>query len=122
MSARTKKEKETGALSRLLGGGRGIPTLSQKEALILHMLVGTGEMFGQQMVDESEGGLGRGTVYVTLNRMEDKGYVESRQEERPPGAMGLPRRLYKATGRGSAVLREWSRLATRLVLATEGTS
>ena len=39
-------------------------------------------MFGLQLVEQSNGGLKRGTVYVTLGRMQDKGYVESRTEER----------------------------------------
>ena len=63
---------------------------------------------------------GPGTVYVTLNRMEDKGYVESWQEDRATGAVGLPRRLYKVTGLGSTVLKEWSQLARRLTLAMQG--
>jgi DNA-binding PadR family transcriptional regulator len=32
--------------------------------------------------------------------MEDKGYVTSAQEERAPGAIGLPRRLYRLTPLG----------------------
>jgi DNA-binding PadR family transcriptional regulator len=88
-----------------------LPTLSAKEALILQMLVPKRHMYGQEMVEASDGQLGRGTVYVTLDRMEDKGYVDSWQEERAPGAVGLPRRLYKVTGLGSAVLREWTRVA-----------
>ena len=51
----------------------------------------------------SDGRVKRGSVYVTLARMEAKGFVESRQEERPAGAIGLPRRLYKATAYGATV-------------------
>jgi len=61
------------------------------------------ELCGAELVAHSDGELGRGTVYVTLSRMEDKGLVESRDEERAPGAIGLPRRLYKATGLGHRV-------------------
>jgi DNA-binding PadR family transcriptional regulator len=32
--------------------------------------------------------------------MEDKGFVTSAQEERAPGAIGLPRRLYRLTPLG----------------------
>jgi DNA-binding PadR family transcriptional regulator len=35
--------------------------------------------------------------------MEEKGFVESRQEERSPGVSGLPRRLYRATPYGRKV-------------------
>ena len=49
------------------------------------------------------GALKRGSVYVTLGRMEAKGFVQSRQEARQPGAIGLPRRLYVATPYGLKV-------------------
>ena len=32
-------------------------------------------MYGLELVTESEGALKRGTVYVTLGRLEEKGYV-----------------------------------------------
>jgi DNA-binding PadR family transcriptional regulator len=99
-----------------------ILSLSNREAQILDMLIQKTPMYAQQMVDASGGELGRGTVYVTLNRMEDKGYVTSWQEDQAPGAVGLPRRLYKVTGLGSTVLREWGRMRTRLRLAVQGVS
>ena len=56
----------------------------------------------------SEGALKRGTVYVTLGRMEAKGFVRSEQEAMPSGAIGLPRRLYYPTPLGERVRRAWS--------------
>ena len=50
------------------------PKLSPKEMLTLEMLISNGEMFGLEMVEASEGELKRGTIYVTLQRMSDKGY------------------------------------------------
>jgi DNA-binding PadR family transcriptional regulator len=85
-----------------------IPRLSAKEALILNLLAHKREMYGLQMVAASKGRLKRGTVYVTLGRMEDKGYVTSRTEDAPDGAGGLPRRLYEATPLGLRVLKAWS--------------
>ena len=82
----------------------GFPRLSGKETLILRMLLEKGEAYGLEMVTESKGALKRGTVYVTLNRMEDKGFIESRKEELPPGAAGAPRRIYRASGLGARVL------------------
>jgi len=79
------------------------PKLSRKELLILEMLVGRGEMFGLEMVEASEGGLKRGTIYVTLGRMGDKGYVDSREESRTMPEIGIPRRKYRATGLGERV-------------------
>ena len=60
-----------------------IPKLSPTERLILELLSGE-EMFGLQLVEQSKGALKRGTVYVTLGRMQDKGYVESWTEKQPP--------------------------------------
>lgn len=88
-----------------------LPRLSSTEYLILEHLSDE-EMFGLQLVEQSDGALKRGTVYVTLGRMQDKGYVESRTENQPPGAIGLPRRLYKPTAYGLRVLKAWQ-AATR---------
>ena len=87
-----------------------VPRLSSTEQLILELL-SEEDMFGLQLVEESKGALKRGTVYVTLGRMQQKGYVESRTEQRPPGAIGLPRRLYKPTAFGLRVLAAWEAAA-----------
>ena len=79
------------------------PKLSRKEFLILGMLIEKGEMFGLEMVEASEGELKRGTIYVTLQRMGDKGYIESREEPRLMPEIGIPRRKYWATGLGERV-------------------
>jgi DNA-binding PadR family transcriptional regulator len=71
--------------------------------LILDLLSG-GELFGLQLVEQSGGRLKRGTVYVTLARMLQKGYLESRTEPLPSGAIGLPRRLYRPTAFGLRLL------------------
>ena len=96
--------------------GAGPPTLSGKEQLILGLLVGSGPMYGLQLVEQSDGSLKRGTVYVTLGRMEAKGLVESEQEPLAPGAIGLPRRRYRPTALGERMLRAWTVLARELVL------
>ena len=83
---------------------RRIPTLPPKEALILELLVGESELYGLQLVAASKGRLKRGTVYVTLGRMEEKGFITSRLEDAPPEAGGLPRRIYEPTAFGRRVL------------------
>jgi DNA-binding PadR family transcriptional regulator len=85
-----------------------VPRLSVKEAFILDTLARQGESYGLQLVTTSKGRLKRGTVYVTLGRMEDKGYVVSHTEDAPDGAGGLPRRLYEATPFGLRVLKAWT--------------
>lgn len=88
-----------------------IPRLSTKEAAILEILIGRREMYGLEIVRGSEGRVKQGTLYVTLNRMAEKGYVTSRQEEQPSGAIGPPRRMYQATGYGVLVFNAWNELA-----------
>jgi DNA-binding PadR family transcriptional regulator len=86
-----------------------IPALSRKEALVLELLLRnpSSEKYGLEIVSESKDALSRGTVYVTLSRMEDKGYVVSRLEEPERPTSGLPRRLYRVTGYGQKVLELW---------------
>ena len=84
-----------------------IPRLSTKEELILKLLTDSpGELYGLEMVHASKA-LKPGTIYVTLGRMEDKGYIESRKEERSPTRPGIPRRLYRITGFGRRVFAAW---------------
>ncbi|HLM01068.1 MAG TPA: helix-turn-helix transcriptional regulator, partial [Pyrinomonadaceae bacterium] len=66
----------------------------------------------------------RGTIYTTLQRMEDKGFVVSRQEEKlndvleniPPRS-GIPRRLYEITGVGQRALQAYELMFGEVVLA-----
>ncbi len=94
-----------------------LPRLSQTERHILELLAAEDEAFGLQLVEQSGGRLKRGTVYVTLGRMQEKGYLESRQEPRPEGAIGLPRRLYRPTAYALRVLDAW-RAAERVMAGT----
>lgn len=81
-----------------------LPSLSKTEAKILELLLASSkEMYGLEMIAASGNLLKRGTIYVTLQRMADKGFVESREEARPAPEIGIPRRLYKATGLGQRV-------------------
>ena len=82
--------------------------LPKKELLILNLLVSEGPMYGLQLVERSDGALKRGTVYVTLGRMESKGFIESEQEAPDPRSIGLPRRIYRPTALGQRMLRAWT--------------
>jgi PadR family transcriptional regulator PadR len=88
--------------------------LSGKEAVVLELLH-DGEQYGLEIVRLSEGRLKRGTVYTTLNRMQQKGYVQSRSEEKPAHVPGIPRRLFRATPYGLRIL-EARELATNFLL------
>ena len=82
-----------------------IPDLTSKEFVAMSLLVPAArKMYGLELVEQSGGELKRGTVYVTLNRLEDKGYIKSEKEPAAPG-IAQPRRLYKVTGLGERVFR-----------------
>jgi DNA-binding PadR family transcriptional regulator len=92
-----------------------LPSISSLESLVIDLL-GDGERYGLELVDMSKRRLKRGTVYVTLARMEAKGFVESRQEEQAPGAIGLPRRMYRVTAYGFKVRKAYELLREALAL------
>jgi len=70
-------------------------------------------MYGLELVAASDGELKRGTVYVTLGRMEEKGYIASRLEDPPPATGGLPRRMYAVTALGRQVRDTWQFVVER---------
>ncbi len=78
------------------------PGLSRRQRLILALLVADGEMAGLELVSASRW-LGRGTVYVTLRRLADKGLVDSRRVNGHRGE--LPLRLFRATVAARAAVR-----------------
>ena len=79
---------------------------------MLELLVAEGRMYGLELVSASRGELKRGTVYVTLGRMEEKGYIKSRQEG-VPATGGLPRRVYEPTTLGRRACDAWGLLRQR---------
>ena len=93
-----------------------LPTLSAKERIVLELLVSAGAKYGLQLVEDSRGRLKRGTVYVTLGRMEQKGLVESHHEPATRNPDALTRRMYRATAHGRRVLEAWTMVARTLAL------
>lgn len=91
------------------------PSMSRTESITMELLRGR-ERYGLELVDASGGALKRGSVYVILARMEEKGFVDSWQEERAQGASGLPRRLYRATPYGLKVHDAFAMLRDALAL------
>lgn len=85
-----------------------VPGMFDDRQLILELLAGQpGWVFGRALVELSEGRLGRATVYVALDSLEDAGQVESRPDPNHDG-IGLQRRQYRITnsGRGRLVADE----------------
>ena len=72
--------------------------LARSEHLILSVLSAQGPCYGLELVHASRGRLKRGSVYVTLGRMEEKGYVTSSAR----GDDG--RRRYRPTALGARAL------------------
>ncbi len=83
------------------------PRIPRNELIVLSLLSGVRQSYGLDLVRQSDGALKRGSVYVTLDRMEDKGLVESWLAETPAGEQGPPRRLYRITGHGAQALAEY---------------
>jgi DNA-binding PadR family transcriptional regulator len=92
-----------------------LPSISATESMIFD-LIEQRERYGLELIEASAGRLKRGSIYVTLGRMEAKGFVTSRQEVRPAGAIGLPRRLYRATPYGLKVRDAYQLLREALAL------
>jgi DNA-binding PadR family transcriptional regulator len=90
-------------------------TVSPKELLVLELLVRNKELYGLQLVSGSRGRLKRGTIYVTLGRMEEKGYITARLDDPPPGAGGMPRRIYAPTALGRRMLSAFTSGAAQLM-------
>jgi DNA-binding PadR family transcriptional regulator len=92
-----------------------LPSISSTESLVLDLL-GKEERYGLELVEASGSKLKRGTIYVTLSRMEAKGFVVSRSEDPHPAAIGLPRRMYRATPYGLKVHKAYKLLREALAL------
>ena len=74
-------------------------SLSRKQSFILRYLIDNGESPGLEMVKASDGLLKRGTVYVTLGRMVDKGWLNWDVARRR-------RVVYSVTERGKSIMLE----------------
>jgi DNA-binding PadR family transcriptional regulator len=81
------------------------PKLSRTEMAILRLLTSAPKgLYGLELVRGSEGEIKRGTVYVLLERLRDKGFVTSR-DVAPPARVGGPARpVYRLTALGQRTL------------------
>lgn len=93
--------------------------LGEFEQLVLLAIVHLrGEAYGIPIVEEIERRTGRdaarAAVYVTLRRLEEKGYVSSRMGDPTPERGGKARRYVKILAAGRRALRESRQLADRM--------
>lgn len=81
------------------------PRLTKTEEIVLRCFTEGAEYFGLQLVEQSKGKILRGSVYVVLQSLERAGLLWSREIDRTPPEIGIPRRLYKITPGGIRVIR-----------------
>src|SRR5262245_35444058 len=79
--------------------------LGEFEVIVLMAALHLGaDAYGSAILDEIEAKTGRrvsrGSVYITLDRLEDKTLLESRFEGDSQSRGGRPKRLFRVTARG----------------------
>jgi PadR family transcriptional regulator, regulatory protein PadR len=81
---------------------RDFPTLAEMRVMQLLQDAPKG-LYGLQIVERSNGAIKRGSVYVLLGRLEEKGFIDvtRTQEANHPG---LPRPHYRLNAAGARVL------------------
>lgn len=85
------------------------PFASSTELLVLQLLNSSTGMYGLELVRESGDKLKRGTVYVVLGRLQERGLVRSKAEKNATHP-GLPRPRYSLTQDGRRMLDAWTML------------
>jgi PadR family transcriptional regulator, regulatory protein PadR len=88
-----------------------LPPLGDFELLVLlAVLRADGDAYGssifKELHDRSGRVVSRGALYVTLDRLEVKGYLSSRTGDPAPARGGRPRRYYSVRPTGLALLRQ----------------
>lgn len=96
---------------------------NQREEIILLILM-HGEKFGRELRDVYEKRTGRpmpvGSLYTTLDRMEDQGFIESRIGESNPDRGGNRRKYYKIAAPGLKALNDLRQVAGELSRGAKG--
>jgi PadR family transcriptional regulator PadR len=89
-----------------------------EQMLLLAVLRLGDDAYGVRITEELEERVGRrvsrGSVYVTLDRMEEKGWIVSRAEPAGSERGGRPRRVVSVTADGRAELRKSREALLRL--------
>jgi PadR family transcriptional regulator PadR len=84
---------------------------------VLHLQVGD-EAFGSGVREEiarrSGRQVSRGSIYITLDRLEEKGLLASKLAGASPGRGGRPKRLFRVTPAGRRAVRHSLTLLARM--------
>jgi DNA-binding PadR family transcriptional regulator len=77
-----------------------------------------GDAFGSAILGEIAARTGRrvsrGSVYITLDRLEDKGLLVSRLDDATPARGGRPKRLFRVTSLGLKAVKHSIRTVARM--------
>ncbi|MGD8277891.1 MAG: PadR family transcriptional regulator [Gemmatimonadota bacterium] len=97
----------------------GTDHLGELEQMVLLAILRLGEdAYGRTVRRELEQTADRkvsaGAAYVTLDRLETKGYLRSRTGESEPGRGGRPKRYYRVTEEGKEALASARRSLDRM--------
>jgi DNA-binding PadR family transcriptional regulator len=95
------------------------PYLGEFEQQLLLVILRLGDEahgpdIGRELERRAGRRVSRGTLYTTLDRLEDKGLVRWRTVPGTEARDGLPRRLYSATAAGIATVRAAREVVRRL--------
>ena len=101
------------------------PFLGEFEQMVLLAVLQLEDgAFALSVLDELDRRAGRsvsrGTLYKTLERLKEKGYLEWALEEGPPERGGHPRRRFSVTGHGIAALQESREVFLKMWNGLEG--
>ena len=85
--------------------------LGEFEQMVLLAVIRAGdEAYGVRVMDEIEArtgrGVSRGALYITLDRLEAKGYIKSRLGTPTPARGGRAKRYIRLTAAGKKAVRE----------------
>jgi len=68
----------------------------------------------QEINEKTNRNISRGALHTALSRLEEKGFIKSRQGEASPERGGHPKRYYTVTNKGIEALREARELREQL--------
>jgi DNA-binding PadR family transcriptional regulator len=97
----------------------GQPTLSNFELMVMLAIIRIGDgAYGVSISDEIEETTGSevllGSVYDAVNRLEEKGLIESSLGEATPERGGRAKRHFRTTSKGLRLVRETQRSLVKL--------
>lgn len=89
-----------------------------QEIVLLTIMVLDEEAYGvsikQEINAKTNRNISRGALHTALSRLEEKGFIKSRQGEASPERGGHPKRYYSVTNKGIEALQEARELREQL--------